>query len=765
MKINIINNLNLSNPFKTHVNMTNTCSSNCVSTASDTIELTKSKQGVSKKEIDFSNIFKNRRINELKKLGLDDEFVEKFAELDFKSYKKVLTLSKLGVFEDIIEDIINFDDKQYKKAIDLINNSISDENLYEIIDLDEDDYKKALDYSKKGLESKSIISFIDLSEEDLQKAEMFMKQGYPSTIACYLAQLNEEQQKLMLHFIDLNMGIENAFHIAQKDSETQKKYIDFNSKGISSEDLKPVIKVNETNNKRLEELLKFKVEDSVTINKFCNLSDKNYKKAINMLKNGVIAGYITHILDKENENDSQYFQLREKGYSRTSAYVTTLFSDDEQKELENLSKIHPEINNLYKDEYDITLIRLQSSEKLEAIFSKEAITENGTKITITKTFDEAGNKSSSRTEEYKDHSTSSIIENGSGVFRVKYNKQGDIEELTHILQNRVNKDVIGVFQSKTSPLLKGAYNTTYYDVSDFKTDVTSSSLKNIENSVKNSGIALSNTTIDFDGTVNYIENWRSNGCDINRLYKEKKNDNNEIEYSYYSFKIKDETGKFILNTEREYKKKDNNVVFNKINGVNYKLTYDDDKRIIKITDGTNTKTLKFKNKLSYYFSDTQWQILKTLHADTLIAMDKNIKKWNYCENSDSIADNYIKILSTGNEQSILAHEIGHFIDYSKDNISRNEELQKIYLEEMNKFSQEFPFNEQTNIMYLSPRADLQDANGLQEFFADVNLLLTNYGVERNFPKSRSQFLARYFPKSLTKAAQLLDKTSTKSLLE
>ncbi|MBQ8887482.1 MAG: hypothetical protein IJY61_07275 [Candidatus Gastranaerophilales bacterium] len=84
---------------------------------------------------------------------------------------------------------------------------------------------------------------------------------------------------------------------------------------------------------------------------------------------------------------------------------------------------------------------------------------------------------------------------------------------------------------------------------------------------------------------------------------------------------------------------------------------------------------------------------------------------------------------------------------------------------MDTFKINMPFNEQEFIQYFSPRAELTESDGLEEFIAETNALLTSYGINHKELNTRAQFLVKYFPRTIAKVAELSNKTSTKSLLE
>ena len=58
-----------------------------------------------------------------------------------------------------------------------------------------------------------------------------------------------------------------------------------------------------------------------------------------------------------------------------------------------------------------------------------------------------------------------------------------------------------------------------------------------------------------------------------------------------------------------------------------------------------------------------------------------------------------------------------------------------------------------------------DSYGIDEFIAETNLLLSTYGSTDKRTKTRTQFLAKYFPNTIAKIAQTIDKNSRESILK
>ena len=245
--------------------------------------------------------------------------------------------------------------------------------------------------------------------------------------------------------------------------------------------------------------------------------------------------------------------------------------------------------------------------------------------------------------------------------------------------------------------------------------------------------------------------------------------NGNILYSSYSYQISivDEDGNknVVMNTSREFKKNEDGSTTNTINGIPYNITYDDTSKRVTVTDGKNERILDFEKLLPIFSEDILWNAIKQLQVDALLTIRENIMKWKFCKEDYSLTDDHNKILATGENIGIITHEIGHIKIKENPSILKDNELIQLYGQEMDTFKVNMPYNEQEFIQYFSQRAELTDSDGLEEFIAEANVLLTTYGMNYKNLNTRTQFLAKYFPKTISKVAELLGKTSTKSLLE
>lgn len=710
------------------------------------------------------------RINKLKRLGLSDFYAQRIARLEREKYKKAIELISIGVFEEGVESAIELDDTKYKQAIELVKHNVINEDLATLASLEGESYRRVIELKDSGIDTEQVGLFVNLNEDEYIESKELMKTGYTPVEAACLAGLSEEQKEIALSLLNLNSSIEIASEIAKMEPQKRDLCIKLIERGIFPEEAVPIANLEEQQKKRLDEIISMNVGDENIVD-FAKFSDEHYQKALSLFKEGVLPEYISSIIGIEEGliENKEYEEYRKRGYSRSVSYSLSLLDSEEIKALSKIIKKSPQIKDLLMQEYDINIIELQNINGIEVIFSREIRCDNGTKITLVQTFDKNGNSTRSRVEEYSNHATSSILSGASDVYKAKYDKYGEIKELLQFIQDQITHSVIGVLHSKASSVLPGVYESVYYDISEFITSNSNDANEvdyDIEKSVKTNGTPVSTVVQEEDGTIVYKEKFKRNGLLTSRVYKERKNEEGQVIYNYYSYNIKnDKDSSVLMDIKREYKKYDDNYAVYVINGIEYKLKYDDAKKEITISDGKIIKKISFKEKLALYSQDVLWEIIKTLPVDTLLIIDKNAKQWNYCREEDSAADGYSHTISTGKIHGVINHEAGHFKDYESEFSIRDENFLKTYNEEMQIFLNSTPFNEQEFVQYFTPRAILNGATGTNEFVAETNIILTTYGTNYDKLKTRSQFLVKYFPKTIAITANMLGKTSKESLLE
>ena len=712
-----------------------------------------------------------RRINFLKENDIDEFYAHSIASLPTIQYKRALELMDENVFEQSIPHVAQLSDEKYLQAQDLIKLGIIDQNLSGLAKNNKRVFERIKDLRKKGLHIDYLMLYCKLTKKQYEEAIKLIEKGYQQDVAAYLVQLTQEQKEIFISLINNNVYAPLAFEVAKQKQETRNRTIKFIENGVQAYDAIEISELSKTDRKKAEKLLETNIGDS-NIAKLSKLRGKDKKRAKELFDSGVFPEYICDIIHIENGKiqNQDYQRYLEKGYSITMSYSLSLLSKNEMEILSSILKKFPEMEDLFKDNYDINIIENQITEEnsAEAILSKEMRTPEGTLITLIKTFSADGLKTESRIEEYKDHSTSSFVRKGNRLIRINYNKFGQMDEILQILEDDITHSVEGAVYSKASKILPGAYDSVYYDISDFREDNSyeeKSMHFDMPNIVTGDGIQISKTTKNPDGSVVFTEKFNMNDCISERQYEEKRDDNGNIISCNYSYKISLTDGSVLMNINRSRNKISEDKFLEIINGIKYIISFDNQNKKIYISDGKNNKTLDFSEILPFYSKEIIWNTIKSQPIDTLLTIAKKVDKWSYCNNQDSQIYSHINEICTGEDLSVIAHETGHVEQKIKSDSLYNDSFFETYDEEMTNFLINFSYNEQEFIQYFSPRADLSEAIGYEEFISEANLLLTTYGSPVPTLTTRSQILSRYFPKSIAKIAEILGKSSKKSLLE
>lgn len=709
-----------------------------------------------------------KRIKELTELGIDEEYAHRIAGLDNKSYARAVYLFNEGVSAECIEDVIFLKPQNYRQALVLIKEGIYDSNLPLIASYNKADFEKALKLIKSGIDYYCINLFINLSDKEEKEANALMKQGFPPIAAANLTKLTPEQKTIAQNLFNSGVEIGIASEISQYNEEIRESCLALIRQGIAPEFVSEIAHISSDAAKKTEFLINLQIGDA-NIADFLGFNKKDYDRAIRMLKDNISPDFIKDIIDieKGKTKNPEYEEYISRGYGKTTSFTLSLLSDKEIDALSELIKIHPEIKELLTDEYDISIVFLQNEDKAEVIMQKEMRTESGTKITLIRTYDGNKEKTTCRTEKYADNTSSSFSAGSTGVFKTEYSKNGEIKKLTEFVYDPETKAVTGVIITKESDLLTGAFESTYYDISQIK-ESNDEGINDIseEFAITGEGEPISKITKEADGTIKYTESFQMNQYFIDRVYTEKRDEKGNIIQSTYSYKIQDENkNEPEMTISRSYKRNPDDSVDNTINSINYHMVYDDTNKTITISDGERSRVLDMKQKLSHYSEDILWETIKQLPADILLTIYDNIKQWNYCIEEDSTACLATGTLSTGKNINIITHEAGHLQTNEDKSILNDEEFIQAYGEEMESFKLSIPYNEQSFITYFSPRADLTGSEGDSEFAAESNILLTSYGTAYKRIKTRTQFLEKYFPRTIARIAHLTGKTSSESLLK
>ncbi len=330
-------------------------------------------------------------------------------------------------------------------------------------------------------------------------------------------------------------------------------------------------------------------------------------------------------------------------------------------------------------------------------------------VTIIKRVDENGDVFAQRFEKCDDGTVESHFIGGDKTFCTKADKDNIVEQF------EVSSEQI--IHTKKSPVIPGNYDCIKYQLSDY--DCSLDMLEEIKQGRVKGGEALSKALRNVDGNLIYEENFG----DIKRKYVENKEGAEySIETPFYSFK-------------RTRKKLSDNIIFEIVNGREFTAEFDDKEKIITIND----KTIDISSIANPSNIDDTWNIAKKLPLDTVYNLDV-AKKWELCDTFFRWDDN-AATLWTNDDTAIIAHEVGHAIDITRLQLSKDKDLFKIFEQEEEVFNKEYTYSAGADDM-------VHLFSGLDEIVAEANLVFA--GCTGSM---RSQLLFRYFPRTLAHIGQ------------
>jgi hypothetical protein len=178
------------------------------------------------------------------------------------------------------------------------------------------------------------------------------------------------------------------------------------------------------------------------------------------------------------------------------------------------------------------------------------------------------------------------------------------------------------------------------------------------------------------------------------------------------------------------------------------------KRALGGTFGENTDAQK----------DIVWENAKNLPADLLQNIDKHIRNWTHGANLESFylgLGPIAKMMQTGDNVGIIAHELGHARDGQRlFKIRKDPKLIKVYNEEIEKFNKATTSDIQGHNSYFLQTGG-SGSTGLSELIAEAKSLFVTYGHDTEEVATRAHLLARHFPKSIAQVAKLLNMDGVK----
>lgn len=336
-----------------------------------------------------------------------------------------------------------------------------------------------------------------------------------------------------------------------------------------------------------------------------------------------------------------------------------------------------------------------------------------------------------------------------------------------------NNEPYEIISSTASPDLKSIFETKKYILTDYPEDWDIIDLikkgildyKIAENKLP-TGTNISKITKRGHHITEYDEISTYNEKTTKRHYSQKTNLTGKIQSYEYSYKITDENGKTLLNTDRTWKRTKNGSITT-INGKKYETKF-----INTLIGYVKIDIKKPDNTIEYFYPDHKNKdktkefisFLKELPADMLLDINDcfTVTLIDEPEESKIMTIGYV---TTSADREILAHELGH--KKVRDlKILKNKELQEIYKKEVELFKKEHPELRKIETNYFLPESN-SNTNGLTEIIAETNALMTTLGhnVGSFNLKYRAQCLSRFFPETVAKAAELMGYNKKEETIE
>lgn len=415
------------------------------------------------------------------------------------------------------------------------------------------------------------------------------------------------------------------------------------------------------------------------------------------------------------------------------------------------------------NEYKIFFEELKPFNEYQSVAKKKIKNENGSEVARIVLLKSDGSIAKTRYESQDEGNMSSNNPNKTKI-NIIYRDADDCGAEI-ILSCDENKEPCEITSTRMSSILTNAYETTKYTLKNYPEDMDFISLiksnqldKKIEENNLPQGTVISKVTQKRNIT-SFDEKFTQNGKTTIRHYSEKQNIFGKLENYEYSYKILDENGDYLLNTNRTWQKTPTGSITT-INGKKYKVEFeklliDDTKVNILMPDGTKKyffASLKSKKKRT----DDLIKFLKTLPADLILDIEDCFEVEIIDDGEDSNISTFLNHVKTNNDQCILSHELGHKKNKEKE-VSKNKELIEIYKKEVEIFKKENPEIIKELTDYFLPES-ASHSNGLSELVAETNSLMTSFKhpEEKSFKlKYRMMNLSKNFPETIAKAGELL----------
>ncbi len=715
----------------------------------------------------------SRALDCIYKQGMTPGDAAKLAQLNDAQYSKALDcIDKQGMTPGDAAKLAQLDDAQYSRALDcIIQHNIKPDDAAQLAQLDDVQYTRALDLVDKKIPVSMIKDLV--SDKDIYDRTVNLVSIGISTFKIKDIASDETIYKRALDLADKKIPAYNIAKIAA-DETTYKRALECIDHKINPDNISDFIQLDDLQYTRALDLFDKKIPAYQIKN---IVSDESlYKRTSDLLDRNISPKKVNEIAS-DQQKYNRAIELSSKGLTGNS--VTTMVLSDETQYAQYEATFSKVLDQLADQEgYSIELKILQNSEGFQFVARKMVDSLDGGDYRTGKiiTFDENASIIQ-RSTVIRENDERSAYNLGSDRVTItsKINDDRDIASQIEIV-NDENGEPSYILHTKESESLSGAYETVRYDLKDYPEDMDV--LEAIKTGTITGGRTLSSVTSE-NGVTRYQEDYDYEGSTIKRDYSQSTDETGKVKSQRYQYTITDPNGNQILSVNRSWSANDDNTTTTTINGRTYTASFDDADLKITVTqdDGSST-TIDIGSKLAPYDPNDPYQStfgsqeamqkaffesLKSAPADSLLTLGSdNIKTIQITDDLDSSINSGRGILKIGLNPRTLAHELGHGIDFNgkaighkkPGEISGNPDLIRIYNEECASFTSQYTDPNQAIIHYFSQTGG-SGSTGLSELVAETNMLMTTYGQDANSIKTRSEYLVRYFPRTIAKVAELL----------
>ena len=480
---------------------------------------------------------------------------------------------------------------------------------------------------------------------------------------------------------------------------------------------------------------------------YINLSDEQKQKAINLLKKGLHC----------NKDFSLVVRNEEEKYICPNVL---------KEKVMDLSIGYNQLNFIIASKNDDILKFINDVDEFKIIDSNNA--------TNTMTFEYNGN------------------------YYVFDKEDGCIESIQQFQDKNTNQKILLVLNKKNNfqQVIKynGEESFDFKNVLSKANDVTTQFFDNDGNLIKTVKMTkasmldfptITTTTPDGKTSTNQYASYDSNSGTKSVQRDLVSPDGTRTEYFYeetsdnikiLNYKITDKNGKILLDRKSTFQQISKNKFISSINDKNYEIDFKGNKIIVFDRINNKKHIIDLKDKIEDGNTNILIDILKSIPGNQLAMMNSipiSMLEYDTHEKNNGKWDPDLKDITIGKHSNlstnelnkligVYLHEFGHYLDSDINNpqihiISTNPEVIKVFEEELQNLKHTTSSIEQSVMGHLIGKNAMDSKS---EKAAEANMLLNSGEPTQGI---RAVLFAQYFPKTIAKIAELLDKKETEFL--